>query len=140
MARNGLEIPPVGKEPPTISTTVPRNRPGTSWPNGGPTLWQSRNSQADLEDAARMAEVFKVLSDPTRVNMIQVLIRGEEMCVRDLADQVEMSQSSVSHHLRILRHFRLVRARRQGREVLYAPDDPHVEMLLRVCLDHLQEG
>jgi DNA-binding transcriptional ArsR family regulator len=97
------------------------------------------NSQADVESDARMAEVFKVLSDPTRVHMIQVLIRGEEMCVRDLSDQVEMSQSSVSHHLRILRHFRLVRARRQGREVLYSPDDPHVEMLLRVCLDHLQE-
>ena len=104
------------------------------------TLSVQNNSQAGLEDASRVAEVFKVLSDPTRVNMIQALIRGEEMCVRDLAEEVEMSQSSVSHHLRILRHFRLVRARRQGREVLYTHDDPHVEMLLRVCLDHLREA
>jgi len=104
------------------------------------TLSVQSSTQAELEDASGMAEVFKVLSDPTRVNVIQVLIRGGEMCVRDLADQVEMSQSSVSHHLRILRHFRLVRARRQGREVLYGPDDPHVEMLIRVCLDHLRVG
>jgi ArsR family transcriptional regulator, lead/cadmium/zinc/bismuth-responsive transcriptional repressor len=87
-----------------------------------------------------MAEVFKVLSDPTRVNMIQALIRGEEMCVRDLARQVQMSQSSVSHHLRILRHFHLVRTRRTGREILYMPDDDHVGTLLRVCLDHVQDG
>ena len=87
-----------------------------------------------------MAEVFKVLSDPTRVNMIQALIRGEEMCVRDLAREVQMSQSSVSHHLRILRHFHLVRTRRTGREILYTPDDDHVATLLRVCLDHVQDG
>ncbi|MFH0916216.1 MAG: metalloregulator ArsR/SmtB family transcription factor [bacterium] len=104
------------------------------------TLSVTNNSQAGLEDATRMAEVFKVLSDPTRVHIIQVLIRGEDKCVRDLAEEVEMSQSSVSHHLRILRHLRLVRARRQGREVFYAHDDPHVEMLLRECLDHLREA
>ena len=104
------------------------------------TLSVQSNSQAGLEDVSRMAEVFKVLSDPTRVTMIQALILGGEMCVRDLAEKVAMSQSSVSHHLRILRHFRLVRARRKGREVYYAPDDPHVEMLLRVCLEHLREA
>ena len=87
-----------------------------------------------------MAEVFKVLSDPTRVSAIQALIRGEEMCVRDLAREVQMSQSSVSHHLRILRHFHLVRTRRTGREILYRPADDHVETLLRVCLDHVQDG
>jgi DNA-binding transcriptional ArsR family regulator len=104
------------------------------------TLAGRPNSQAGPEDAARIAEVFKVLSDPTRVNMIQALIRGEETCVRDLAREVQMSQSSVSHHLRTLRHLHLVRTRRRGREVFYTSDDDHVETLLRVCLDHVQDG
>ncbi len=104
------------------------------------TLAIEENPEIGLENASRVADVFKVLSDPTRVYIIQILIKDGESCVRDLAEQVEMSQSSVSHHLRILRHFRLVRARRQGRQVLYAPDDSHVERLLRLCLDHLREG
>jgi ArsR family transcriptional regulator, lead/cadmium/zinc/bismuth-responsive transcriptional repressor len=104
------------------------------------TLAIEENPEVGLENAARVAEVFKVLSDPTRVFIIQVLIRDGESCVKDLAEQVEMSQSSVSHHLRILRHFRLVHSRREGRQVLYASEDPHVERLLRLCLEHLRDG
>ena len=104
------------------------------------TLAVEEDSESGLDTASRMAEVFRVLSDPTRVRVIQVLIRDGESCVGDLAEQVEMSQSSVSHHLRILRHFRLVRSQRRGREVVYTPDDSHVERLLRLCLDHLREG
>jgi len=92
---------------------------------------------AGSDEATRIAELFKVLSDPTRVFTIQALIHGGELCVRDLAVAVNMSQSSVSHHLRILRHFHLVRARRSGREIYYSPDDVHVELLLNVCLEHL---
>jgi DNA-binding transcriptional ArsR family regulator len=107
--------------------------------------WKAHSlaSQAQMDyssgsdEAVRIAELFKVLSDPTRVFTIQALIAGGEMCVRDLAAAVNMSQSSVSHHLRILRHFHLVRARRNGREIFYSPDDVHVELLLDVCLDHL---
>jgi DNA-binding transcriptional ArsR family regulator len=92
---------------------------------------------AGCEEAARMADLFKVLADPTRVLAIRALIAGGEMCVRDIAAAVAVSQSSISHHLRILRHFQLVRARRSGREIYYSPDDVHVELLLNVCLDHL---
>jgi DNA-binding transcriptional ArsR family regulator len=104
------------------------------------TLAVAEDTEAGLESASRIAEVFKVLSDPTRVYVIQVLIREGELCVQDLAEQVEMSQSSVSHHLRLLRHFRLVRARREGRKIVYSPDDAHVERMLRLCLDHLRDG
>jgi len=104
------------------------------------TLAIEEDRRIGLENASRIAEVFKVLSDPTRVYIIQVLIAEGESCVRDLAEQVEMSQSSVSHHLRILRHFRVARSRRQGRQVLYASEDSHVERLLQLCLDHLREG
>ena len=92
---------------------------------------------AGCEEAARMADLFKVLADPTRVLAIRALIAGGEMCVRDIAAAVATSQSSISHHLRILRHFQLVRARRSGREIYYSPDDVHVELLLNVCRDHL---
>lgn len=95
------------------------------------------NSQFEFEQASRMADLFKVLSDPTRVNIVQALIRNAEMRVRDIAEEVQASQSSVSHHLRILRHFRLVRAQRAGRDVLYSPNDSHVELLLQVCAEHL---
>jgi DNA-binding transcriptional ArsR family regulator len=95
------------------------------------------NSLTGPELAVRAAELFKVLSDPTRVRIIQALIENEETRVRDLAEMVGMSQSSVSHHLRILRHFRLVRTRREGKEAYYSPDDAHVELLLRVCVEHI---
>src|SRR5665647_1439465 len=95
------------------------------------------NSLTGPELTARIAELFKVLSDPTRVQIIQTLMEGEETRVRDLAEMVGMSQSSVSHHLRILRHFRLVRTRRDGKEVYYSLDDAHVELLLRICAEHI---
>jgi ArsR family transcriptional regulator len=87
--------------------------------------------------AARIAELFKVLSDPTRVQTIQTLMENDESRVSDLAETVGMSQSSVSHHLRILRNFHLVRTRREGKEVYYAPDDAHLELLLKVCAEHV---
>jgi DNA-binding transcriptional ArsR family regulator len=95
------------------------------------------NSLSGPDLAARIAELFKVLSDPTRVQIIQTLIEDQDTRVRDLAESVGMSQSSVSHHLRILRHFRLVRTRRDGKEVYYSPDDAHVELLLRLCAEHI---
>ncbi len=98
------------------------------------------DTPAGPELVSRMAELFKVLSDPTRVQIIQTLIEDEETRVRDMAEAVGMSQSSVSHHLRILRNFRLVRTRRVGKEVYYSPDDDHVELLLRLCAEHITSG
>ncbi|GAB4255005.1 MAG: hypothetical protein Kow00129_15930 [Thermoleophilia bacterium] len=92
----------------------------------------------DREDATQVAELFKVLGDPTRVLILQALIRNKELCVRHLAETVEMSQSAVSHHLRVLRTARLIRFRREGREVYYRPDDEHVEQLILVCSEHIR--
>ena len=63
-----------------------------------------------------------------------------ELCVRHLAEAVGMSQSSVSHHLRLLRATALVRARRVGREVYYRPDDEHVAQLIAICADHVNHA
>jgi DNA-binding transcriptional ArsR family regulator len=94
-------------------------------------------TDASREHAERVADLFKVLGDTTRVLMLQALLRGEEFCVHELADAVNMSPSAVSHHLRILRHFDLIRYRKDGREVYYRPHDEHVGQLIGVCSEHI---
>ena len=86
--------------------------------------------------AQRIAETFKALSDPTRVRIVS-LLSEVELCVCDLAAALGMSQSAVSHQLRTLRALRLVRWRRDGRQVLYALDDEHVVSLFRKALEHV---
>lgn len=84
-----------------------------------------------------MAETFKALSDPARVRILYLLSQ-DELCVHDLAAMLEMGQSAVSHHLKILRLMRLVRTRREGRSIFYALDDDHVMSLFNECRDHVE--
>jgi len=88
--------------------------------------------------AEQMAAVFKVLADPSRCRLVAALIEADEICVCDLAATVAMSESSVSHHLRVLRASGLVRARREGRMVYYSPDDEHIELLLDITREHVR--
>lgn len=85
-----------------------------------------------------MADVFKVLGDPTRLRILRVLM-NQEVCVRDIADELGMDQSAVSHQLRILRDARLVQFRRDGKTVYYSLADAHVFTLLDVGLEHVAE-
>ena len=85
-----------------------------------------------------VAEVFKLLGDPTRVRIVDALSRGER-CVCDLASLVNQSESAVSHQLRLLRAARLVRVRRTGRHAYYALDDHHVVGLLHDTRKHVEE-
>jgi DNA-binding transcriptional ArsR family regulator len=85
-----------------------------------------------------LAETFRVLGDPTRVRILDALANGE-LCVCDIAALVEMSESAVSHQLRLLRTMRLVRPRRAGRQVFYAIDDSHIIELLKLASTHAQE-
>ena len=85
-----------------------------------------------------LAETFRVLGDPTRVRILDALADGE-LCVCDIASLVRMSESAVSHQLRLLRHMRLVRARRTGRQAFYSVDDHHILELLRLAGTHVQE-
>jgi ArsR family transcriptional regulator, lead/cadmium/zinc/bismuth-responsive transcriptional repressor len=91
----------------------------------------------DQEASVRLAETFKALGDPTRVRIISALCGGE-MCVNDLADALDISQSAVSHQLRVLRNLHLVRSRKEGRSVYYALDDEHVLTLFAQGLDHVK--
>jgi DNA-binding transcriptional ArsR family regulator len=86
-----------------------------------------------------LAETFKVLGDPTRVRILNAL-SAAELCVCDLATLLKLGESTVSHQLRILRSLRLVRARRDGRNVFYALDDEHITRLLAQGLEHVAEA
>jgi len=86
-----------------------------------------------------LADLFSALSDPTRLRIISVLLDGE-LNVGDIASQLEMTESAVSHQLRGLRQLRLARSRKDGRQVYYAIDDDHVARLYRLGLDHVQHG
>ena len=86
-----------------------------------------------------VADIFRVLGDPTRVRILDSLGTGE-LCVNHLAGKVGITESAVSHQLRLLRTMRLVRVRRQGRLAFYAVDDNHILELLNQARVHVQEG
>lgn len=88
---------------------------------------------------AALSETFKVLGDVTRVRMLDALSKAE-LCVGDLASLLGLTESAVSHQLRLLRSMRLVRSRRAGRLVFYMLDDDHIVKLFRQGLDHVEES
>jgi ArsR family transcriptional regulator len=90
------------------------------------------------ESASALAETFKVLGDPTRVRILDALSRSE-VPVCDLAGMLGVTQSAVSHQLRLLRSMRLVRSRRDGRHIYYAIVDDHIVKLFKQGLEHVQE-
>lgn len=85
-----------------------------------------------------VAHTFGILGDPTRVRILDAL-SGGELCVCDIAALAGISESAVSHQLRLLRTSRLVTSRRVGRHVHYALDDRHILDLLRLAQTHVQE-
>ncbi|MEW5706842.1 MAG: metalloregulator ArsR/SmtB family transcription factor [Actinomycetota bacterium] len=87
----------------------------------------------------RLADTFKVLSDPTRLKIVFALLYGE-LCVCEIADIVEMSQSAVSHQLRKLKDHRLIKRRKSANMVYYSLDDDHIFKLLSQGVEHVQEG
>ena len=94
----------------------------------------------DADTAQHLADLFKTLGDPTRIKILSLLTKTEEMRVYDIADSLTMGQSAISHQLRVLRSARLVKFRRDGKEVLYSIDDDHVLKLLGQGLEHVQHA
>jgi DNA-binding transcriptional ArsR family regulator len=99
----------------------------------------SQPAALDAHTIDGLTEIFRVLGDPTRVRILDALSRSE-LCVGDLANRLGVTESAVSHQLRLLRSTRIVRARRQGRMIFYALDDRHVLTLFRQGLRHVQEA
>ena len=90
------------------------------------------------EETQDLAEFFKVFGDPTRLKIMLALL-CREMCVCDIALLLGMTQSAISHQLRILKQMDLVKNRREGKTILYAPADAHIVSILSQGLDHIEE-
>ena len=88
--------------------------------------------------ADELAQLFKVLGDNTRIRILDALYRSE-LCVCDLTALLGMNQSAVSHQLRVLRDARIVKSRKQGKNVLYSLDDEHISGLVRLGSEHVSE-
>ena len=104
-------------------------------------LEQVRQVQSEIvttEKAQQMAQFFGAMSDPHRLKLLSALSYAE-LCVCDLAAVVKMSESAVSHQLRLLRNLRLVKHRREGRNVYYSLADAHIANLYREVAEHLDE-
>lgn len=100
----------------------------------------TRSRVLDRDHAAEVADLFRLLGDPGRVQMLCALLEAGELCVCDLAAVVGMAESSVSHSLRLLRTAGIVSSRRSGRQVFYRLDDAHVRLLLDVSIEHVSHA
>jgi ArsR family transcriptional regulator len=94
---------------------------------------------ADQTLVHALADTFKLLGDPTRVRIVHALASGP-LCVHEISDRVGISESAVSHQLRLMRTMRIVRGRREGRCVYYTLDDQHILALFEQGLRHVSEG
>ena len=92
----------------------------------------------EKETLEQIAELFKGFCDPTRVHILSLLER-QELCVTDIADAVALSQSAISHQLRILKQMHLIKYRREGKSLLYSLADDHVKTILQMGLEHVLE-
>ena len=92
----------------------------------------------DDEVLYELADLFRVFGDSTRIKILYAL-HDQELCVQDIAAAVGLSQSAVSHQLRVLKDSKLVRFRRDGKTVYYALDDDHVRSILSLGMEHIEE-
>lgn len=90
----------------------------------------------EKETLGHIAELFKGFADPTRVHILSLLLIEEELCVTDIAEKVNLSQSAISHQLRLLKQMHLIRFRREGKNILYSLADDHVKTILEMGLEH----
>ena len=99
---------------------------------------QVMNLMPDEDELYDLAELFKVFGDSTRIRILTVLF-GDEMCVCDIAEALSMNQSAVSHQLRVLKNAKLIKNRKDGKQVFYSLADEHVRTILSMGLEHIEE-
>lgn len=96
------------------------------------------NHVPNEEELYDLAELFNVFGDTTRIKILYCLF-GAEKCVSDISEELEMTQSAISHQLKILKQSKLVKIRRDGKRIFYSLDDDHVEEIIKLGLEHLEE-
>ena len=97
-----------------------------------------KEKMPDEDELSDLAEIFKVFGDSTRIKILYVLFE-QEMCVCDIAQLLNMTQSAISHQLKILKQSRLVKNRREGKAVFYSLADGHVRSIINQGLEHIEE-
>lgn len=85
-----------------------------------------------------LSELFKIFGDSTRVKIINILLNNE-LCVNDISEKINVSQSAVSHQLRILKDSKLVKYRKEGNQIYYSLADKHVEKIFVIGCEHINE-
>ena len=90
----------------------------------------------EKETLTHIADLFKGFADPTRVHILCLLLIQEEMCVTEIAERTEVSQSAISHQLRLLKQMHLIKSRREGKNMHYSLADDHVRTMLQMGLEH----
>ena len=99
---------------------------------------KAKRKMPDEDELYDLAELFKVFGDSTRIKILFALFE-EEMCVCDIADTLNMTQSAISHQLKILKQSKLVGNRREGKSVIYFLADDHVRTIIDQGLNHIEE-
>ena len=97
-----------------------------------------RSTMPDYEYLYYLSEVFRIFGDSTRIKILFALF-DDELCVNDIAAILNLTQSSVSHQLRILKDNKLVKFRREGKSIFYSLDDDHVRSILQLGMEHVEE-
>ena len=95
-------------------------------------------NQVNEEELLDLAELFKVFGDSTRIKILYVLFDAE-ISVGEIADKLNMTQSAISHQLKILKQAKLIRSRREGKAMLYSRADEHVKTIIAMGKEHIEE-
>lgn len=104
----------------------------------GDVVDRVRSQMPDVEELYDLAELFKVFGDTTRIRILYGLFESE-MCVCDIAETLNLTPSAISHQLRLLKQFKLVKSRRDGKTVYYSLADDHVRSIIDTGREHIEE-
>ena len=99
---------------------------------------RSESTYIDEEIVYDLADLFKVFSDSTRIRILTTLFEGE-LCVGEIAEKLNMSQTAISHQLRVLKQNHLIKYRREGKSVIYSLADDHVKTIIDCATEHVEE-
>ncbi len=98
-----------------------------------------KDTRSTTETMQDLASVFKIFGDFTRLTILSLLMDQEEMCVGDIAERLNMTQSGVSHQLALLKQSKLVKTKRDGKSIYYSIADEHVSEIIRIGMEHVLE-
>lgn len=96
------------------------------------------NSMPDEDKLLDLADLFKVFGDSTRIKILYTLV-DNRMCVCDIAEVLNMTQSAISHQLKVLKQAKLIKSTREGKQIIYELDDAHISVILQIGLEHIEE-